>query len=291
MIRLVFLVLFVTVHAANPASQAQPLPCPSRVPYGANEQAGHTVTVNGIRLYYETYGKGRPLLLIHGNGGSIGGARCQIPYFSRSYRVIVTDSRAHGRTEDGTGPLTYEQMADDLAAMLRQTNTGPVDIIGQSDGAILGLLLAIHHPALVSKLVAFAPNLRPDNTALVDWFLPSTIKARDDAEAMLAKGDRSQNWSRIKRQNQLMLDEPHIPVADLRRIEAPTLLMGSDEDAITLEHFIEMYRALPKGHLAILPGTTHVALVQKPELFNSTAERFLKEPFNRPTTKAAFGVK
>lgn len=288
--RFVFLALFVAALEANPASQAQPLPCPSRVPYGANDKAGHTVTVNGIRLYYETYGTGRPLLLIHGNGGSIGGARCQIPYFSRSYRVIVTDSRAHGKTEDGSGPLTYQQMADDLAAMLRQTNTGPVNIIGQSDGAILGLLLAIHHPTLVSKLVAFAPNLRPDDTAFMDWVRPSMVKARDDADAMLAKGDTSQNWARIKRHNQLMLDEPHIPVSDLRRIETPTLLMASDADMINLEHFIEIYRALPKGHFAILPGTTHLALFQKPELFNNTAERFLKEPFDRPTTKAAFGV-
>jgi pimeloyl-ACP methyl ester carboxylesterase len=281
--------VFVLQGAARLAA-GQPVPCPSSIPFGQNPKAGHMATVNGIRMYYESYGKGQPLLLIHGNGGFIAAWRCQILYFSRSYRVIVADNRAHGRTDDGTGPLTYEQMADDLAAMLDQAKAGPVDIIGHSDGGILGLLIAIRHPSQVKKLVASGPNLRPDATALVDWFVPSTEKIAKEAEAMMAKDDRSKNWRRIRRQNELMLNEPHIPLADLRRIEAPTLILGADDDMIRLEHFVEIYRNVPKSHLAILPGATHLVPTQQPEIYNAFAERFLKQPFVRPTTKQAFGV-
>lgn len=91
-----------------------------------------TSCLPGIHMYYETYGTGPSVLLIHGNGGSIYGMRCQIAYFSRSYHVIAADNRAHGKTTDGESPLTYEQMADDLAALLEQLKVGSVDIIGHS---------------------------------------------------------------------------------------------------------------------------------------------------------------
>jgi pimeloyl-ACP methyl ester carboxylesterase len=107
---------------------------------------------------------------------------------------------------------------------------------------------------------------------------------------MIVKGDRSQTWPRIKRQNELMLNEPHISVADLQRIEAPTLILGADDDAISLEHFIEIYRNVPKAQLAILPGATHLVPAEQPEIYNAFAERFLRQPFTRPTTKQAFGV-
>jgi pimeloyl-ACP methyl ester carboxylesterase len=165
-------------------------------------------------MYYETYGSGPPLLLIHGNGGSIWGMRCQISYFSPSYRAIAADSRAHGKTEDGSDRLTYEQMADDLAGLLSEIKVNSAEIIGQSDGAILALLLAIRHPSKVKKIVANSPNLRPDDTALAAWALPLMQKALGQANAMIAKGDLSRNWLRIKRWNELMLNEPHMPTAD-----------------------------------------------------------------------------
>jgi pimeloyl-ACP methyl ester carboxylesterase len=135
--------------------------CPTPVAYGQNAAAGHTAKVNGIAIYYETCGSGPPLLLIHGNGGSIFSMRCQIPFFSASYMVIAADSRSHGKTEDGSGRLTHEQMADDLAGLLDTMHVDSVDVIGQSDGGILPLLLALRHPAKVRALVASSPNLRP----------------------------------------------------------------------------------------------------------------------------------
>ena len=275
---------------ASSAAAAPPVPCPSKIPFGDNPRAGRTAMVNGVRIYYEVYGTGPPLLLIHGNGGSIGGWRCQIQRFSRWYRVIVTDSRAHGKSGDGEGALTYEQMAEDIAGVLETARIGPVDIIGQSDGAILGLLLAIHHPAAVKKLVASGPNLRPDGDILADWFIPSTKQAVQNADAMLARNDRSDAWLRIKRRNELMLNEPHIPVTSLRSIQAPTLVTGGDDDAILPEHFLEIFRALPHAQLAIFPGATHIVFYEQPETYNAVVERFLRRPFARPTTKQSFGI-
>jgi pimeloyl-ACP methyl ester carboxylesterase len=276
-------VVLLFLLALSPTAYAQSQPCATPFHYGENDAAGHFATVNGIRLYYEIYGDGPPLLLIHGNGGSIWGARCQIAHFSRTYRVIAADSRAHGRSGDGNGRLTYEQMANDLAVLLSEVNVDSVDIIGQSDGGILALLLAIRYPSKVKKIVANSPNIRPDGQA--GWNFPLQRQMRDQANAMIAKGDHSQNWSRIKRWNELMLMEPHIAVAALHGIQAPVLISGADDDAIKPEHLLEIYRNLPRAQLSIMPGTTHFLNQEEYERYNQMAERFLTSPFVRPSTK------
>jgi pimeloyl-ACP methyl ester carboxylesterase len=278
-------VILLFLLVLGPSAIGQPQPCPTEFHYGENPVAGHFAVVNGIRMYYEIYGGGPPLLLIHGNGGSIWGMRCQIAHFSHSYRVIAADNRAHGKSDDGRGPLRYEQMADDLASLLTEIKVDSADIIGQSDGAILALLLAIHHPRIVKKIVANAPNLRPDETAIAAWAFPLMQKALDEANAMIEKGDRSRNWSRIKRWNELMLNEPHISLDELRRIQVPILISGADDDIIRTEHLFEIYRNLPRTQLAIMPGATHDLHQHQYEPFNAIAERFLKTPFARPTTR------
>ncbi len=261
----------------------KPGPCVSSTPYGQNAAAGQRASVNGISMYYETYGSGPSLLLIHGNGGSIDAMRCQIEYFSSNHRVIAPDSRSHGKTDNGPGSLTYEQMADDMASLLAELKVDKVDVIGQSDGAILGLLLAMRHPSKVRALVASSPNLRPE--AIVDWAVPVIQGDLKKAELMLAKGDKSQDWVRVKQWDDLMLHEPHIPVSDLKLIQAPVLIMGGDDDIIRLDHLLEMYRNIPLAQLCIVPGATHFMLREQHDLYNLMAERFLRQPFLRPTSK------
>ena len=282
--RLVIVLLLFLLLVSSASGQSQP--CPTEFHYGENPAAGHFAVVNGIRMYYETYGSGPPVLLIHGNGGSIWGMRCQITHFSRSYRVIAADSRAHGKSEDGTGGLTYEQMADDLDALLTQINVSSVDIIGQSDGAILALLLAIRHPSKVKKIVANSPNIRSDDTAFAAWVFPLMQKALDQANVMIAKGDHSKNWSRIKRWNELMLREPHIPISELHRIQVPVLISGADDDIIKAEHLLEIYRNLPHAQLSIMPGATHDLHQDQYGRFNAMAEALFENPFTRPKTEA-----
>jgi len=144
--------------------EAQPAAAPaprttSVIPYGSNSAAGHTFTHDGVRLYYEVYGSGEPLLMVHGNGGSIGDLAAQIAHFRQRFKVIAMDSRDQGKSADSKEKLTYEKMTDDLAALLDHLKSEPVNVLGWSDGGIEALLLGIRHPAKVKKLVAMAANL------------------------------------------------------------------------------------------------------------------------------------
>ena len=153
-------------------NRAQDLRMPAQVPpkrqvrYGSNPAAGKTFTHDGVSLYYEVYGSGEPVLLVHANGGSIASFRAQIECFRQHYKVIAMDSRDQGRSADSPDKITYEKMTDDLAALLDHLQTGPVNVLGCSDGAIEALLLGIRHPEKVKKIAAMAANLNPTEEAL-----------------------------------------------------------------------------------------------------------------------------
>ena len=134
--------------------------------YGKNKAVGKYYSIRGFKMYVETYGQGKPLLFIHGNGGSINNFTKNIPYFATKYKVIIADSRAHGKSVDPTDSLSYEMMADDYAALLDQMKIDSAYVVGWSDGGINGLLMAIRHPGKVRKLAITGANLRPDTTAV-----------------------------------------------------------------------------------------------------------------------------
>jgi pimeloyl-ACP methyl ester carboxylesterase len=254
-----------------------------RTPYGQNTSAGAFEVVNGIRLYVETYGKGQPMLQIHGNGESIASMGHQIRFFSDRYRVIAADSRGHGKSDMGGGRLTYEQMAEDLNALLEKRGLKSVYVLGWSDGGILGLLLAIHHPDKVGRLAIMGANLNP--AGAYDWANDLVAAKEKQIAAMIAKGDTSQPWSRLKQLFDLLGTQPNIPVAQLKTVKAPTLVMAGDRDVIADVHTLEIFHNLPDAHLAIFPGATHMIPWQNPALFNQTVETFLTTPFTKPDTK------
>src|SRR5215471_12154573 len=139
------------------------------IKYGDNPEAGGYKKVNGINMYYEIYGSGKPLVFLHGSGGSIRNARPKIDYFKQYFKVIAIDSRAHGKSVDSTTKeLTYEQMASDIKVLLDSLNIDSAYVSGQSDGAILGLLIAINYPKKISKLATYGANLFPGKEAIVD---------------------------------------------------------------------------------------------------------------------------
>ncbi|NTV84138.1 MAG: alpha/beta hydrolase [Bacteroidales bacterium] len=135
------------------------------IPYGNNQDVGNYLVLNGVRLYYEIYGKGEPLVLIHGNGGNIEAMKYQIEYFSKNYRVIVMDCRGRGKSELGQDSLTYMQMTEDIVALLDYLRVYSTYVIGRSDGGIIGLLMGIYFPGKVKKIAAYGANLWPDTTA------------------------------------------------------------------------------------------------------------------------------
>jgi pimeloyl-ACP methyl ester carboxylesterase len=245
-------------------------------PYGNNSAAGHTTTLNGIRLYFEIYGAGAPLVVLHGNGGSISALDHQIDFFRSHRQVIAIDSRGHGRSGMGPGRLTYEQMAADVAALLAQLQTGPADVLGWSDGGIVTLLLALHHPAAVRRIALSGANLSPDDLAPGD--LAGLTADLRTAREKLAAGDRSRPWDIVGQQLQLMVTQPHITAADLARITAPALVLAGEHDIISAEHTRRIAAGLPHAELHIFPGAGHGALQEVPEAFNAIVEQFFAAP-------------
>jgi pimeloyl-ACP methyl ester carboxylesterase len=251
----------------------------SEIPYGNNKNAGSYAVLNGVRLYYESYGIGEPLILLHGNGGSIGGMKYQIEYFSKQYKVIVMDCRGRGKSELGKDSLTYMQMTRDVASLLSYLHLDSTYVIGRSDGGIIGLLLGIFFPGKVKKIAAFGANLWPDTTALYPHEVEAIRRERKHAEEMIVRKDTSQNWYLIQQRYRLMEFQPHISAEDLQKIQSPVLVLSCDRDLIQEEHTLFIYRNISKSNLCIFPGETHWITGTNPELFNSTVAKFFAEPF------------
>ena len=249
------------------------------IPYGNNARAGHVITVRGARIYYETYGKGRPLVLIHGNGGNIAWMKPQIEFFAQRYQVLVMDCRGRGRSELGKDSLSYLQMAEDIVAMLDQAHADSACIVGRSDGGIIALLLAIHHPEKVCKVAAFAANLTPDTSALYPFFHREVRADRKQADSMLARGDTTRNWKVLQQRNRLMEFQPQITREQLQRIHCPVLVLSTDRDIIPEEHTLFIYRSIPKSNLCIFTGENHYMTASNAALFNATVAKYFEEPF------------
>ncbi len=238
---------------------------------------GTYAVVNGINMYYEQYGEGDPILLIHGNGGSTESFDGQIAFLSRKYKVIVADSRGQGRSTNNADSLTYELMAEDFYLFLEQLELDSVNIVGWSDGGIIGLILARDYPEKVKKLVAVGANLRPDTTAVSEALLDWTRMKMEQAQDSVAAGKKS--FATEEMLMRLMLHHPNIDVADLHDIKAPVMVVAGDHDLIKVTHTVEIYENLPHAQLAIYPGATHNLMLESPQLFNNAVLRFFSRPY------------
>ena len=261
-------------QASPPARAKTQAIAKALVKYGSNPAAGRTFSHDGVNLYYEVYGTGEPLLLVHGNGSSIGELKAQIDHFLKRYRVIAMDSRDHGKSGDSPDEITYEKMTDDLAALLDHLGTGPAYVLGWSDGGIQGLLLGIRHPAKVKKIAAMAANLTPDGLH------PETLTLiRSMLGSMSAATKETPQGRREFKVTQMMLGEPQIDFKALEKITAPAIVLAGDHDAIRDEHTLEIYHHIPNAQLVIFPNATHMIPYDDSVLFNTTVERFFRAPF------------
>ncbi len=248
----------------------------SKLPnYGNNPSAGHYLSTRGIKLYYEIYGKGAPLLLLHGNGGSIADFKYQIPFFSKHYKVIAVDSRAQGKSRDSNDSLTYEMMTDDFNTLFDSLHLDSSYVIGWSDGGINALLLAIRHPDKVKKLAITGANLIPDTSVFTAECNQSSIQYLKKLKAAVLD---SSTKNRIKVFH-LMEVEPNIPLGDLHKIKCPVLVMAGDHDAIKTAHTVQIYENIQKAYLSIFPATGHAATQSAKDDFNLKVVNFFSQPY------------
>ncbi|MDQ6761997.1 MAG: alpha/beta hydrolase [Bacteroidota bacterium] len=242
-----------------------------KVSYGQNTEAGKYFDIRGIKMYYEIYGEGKPLLMLHGNGGSIKSFSNTIPYFASKYKVIAVDSRAQGKTIDSKDSLSFEMMADDVAALLDALHIDSAYVLGWSDGGINALLLAMRHPAIVIKLASSGANLWPDSTAFnpLAWL---DSKAEYDS-----LNDLIPNTPKEKSDHKLfMLDwqQPHITLQALQSIQCPALIIAGDHDVISDEHTRLIAQSIPKSTLWIVPNSGHATLKEHKDEFNKKVDSF-----------------
>ena len=241
---------------------------------------GEYVDIAGLSTWYDAAGEGDPLVLLHGGLCTNETWAAQIPAFAERYRVLAPERRAHGHTPDVDGPLTYDDMASDTIGFLETVVQGPAHLVGWSDGGVVGLLVAIARPDLVRKLVPIsasfdvAGSVQDAEGLFGDADDPGLETLRGPYEA--SSPDGAAHWPVVfAKFIEMVSTQPHISTDDLGRIRAPTLIVASDDDLVSLEHTNELYRSIPGAELAILPGTSHALVFEEADLLNRIVLDFL----------------
>ncbi|MES2110781.1 MAG: alpha/beta hydrolase [Bacteroidota bacterium] len=274
--------LFMTAMLVQAAFAQDPRKDMDTTHYGRNEAVGKYADIRGFKMYYEVYGKGEPLLIIHGNGGSINNFVYQIPYFAKNYQVIIADSRSQGKSIDHTDSLTYEMMTDDLNALMDKLNVKQANVIGWSDGGIEGLMLAMRHPDKVKKLAVTGANLWPDTSAVDKFVYDYAFKQNKIAADTIKKiKNLTPEMKDQVKLLHLLTYEPHIKLEDVRKITCPTLVISGDHDVIRVKHSLLIADNITSSYLWILPNSGHSTPLYYKDMFNLVVGDFFAKPFRK----------
>lgn len=220
-------------------------------------------TVNGLRMYYEEHGNGPPLVLLHGGGSTVQTSfGAIIPTLARAHHLIAPEQQAHGHSGDRDRPLSFEQMADDTAALLAELGVAQADVLGFSNGGVVAIELALRHPRLVRRLILCSSFYAHAGMPPQFWqgFSHATMAdmPRPLRAALVASApDPAEVPARFAKMVALMQAFQDIPDSSLRAIAARTLVMVGDRDVMSVEHDARLARLLPHGELAVMPGSGH----------------------------------
>jgi pimeloyl-ACP methyl ester carboxylesterase len=241
-----------------------------------------TVDLPGVRTWYAEHGSGEPLVYLHGGISDAAELDPVLHSYAERFHVFTPERRGHGHSPDTPGPFDFATFADDTAAFLDRVVGGPADLVGYSDGAITALHVALRRPDLVKRLVLISGQYHADG------LLPGLF-GEDPAvtAAALAASPMGAHHAQVSPEGpehfavlvgkviELSRVQPRLDVAELARVRARTMVVSGDDDAVALEHTVALYRGIPDAELAVVPGTSHVLLVEKPELLARLVLDFL----------------
>ena len=240
-----------------------------RIEVDGLEGKGYYLETDWGKTYYEIYGEGQPLLILHGNGGSSKSKRYMTKEFAQNHLVIAMDARCHGNSTCPESDLDYFELAEDVYNLMEHLGHEKYAIWGHSDGGILGLILGYTHTDKIDRMLLSGAN------AQLQGLEPELIEIMSNFERI--------KDPMMKKHIKLMYDQKPIPVSELKKVSVPVMLMVGDRDAVKLDHTLDMFKALPMAQLCVLPGTTHFIENEKKEQLIYWFNEFEK-PFKKPST-------
>lgn len=256
----------------------------AQVPYGNNPAAGKYFNTGDANIYYEVYGSGRPLVLLHGGiYGYISDFESLIPELSKEYMVIAIATRGHGKSELGHQPLSYGLLASDAYKVTRHISSDSVILIGFSDGADQAYYIAADHPEAVKKLVAIGGNF-----GAVDFSggrkefmdeLNADYMRKNEPPFLTARKKMMPEPARydefINKMAEMWREKVYVTKEKIAAIQCPALIVAGEGDGCPAEKYVSLYRLLKKGHLAIVPGSDHLVLIRQPKLTSDIIWSFI----------------
>jgi pimeloyl-ACP methyl ester carboxylesterase len=262
-------------------------------PAFAQEPVGDRVEVNGMQMYYEVSGAGEPLVVLHGAYMNIPTMGRIIPMLAETHKVYALEFQGHGRTEDIDRPITYPNLADDVAAFMDKVGIEKADVFGYSMGSAAGLQLAIRHPEKVNRLVAAsvaydASGWQPAFRDFIPQMTPEFFVGTPMEDAWKQLAPDPDGFRAVVEKLIQLEKEPMAWEAEVKELKTPVLVIAGDADVATLEHTVALFRLLgggdmgdmgqplPQSRLAVLPATSHTAVITQPELLHAVIEPFLK---------------
>ncbi|MEA2513351.1 MAG: hypothetical protein QOJ59_2838 [Thermomicrobiales bacterium] len=266
------------VATAQDATPAAVEPPQNLLPATWDEAEGQTVEINGVDIYYEVYGQGDPVFLLHGGLANGTYYAYQIPVLAAKYQLIVMDSRGHGRSSFDEQPISYELMASDVLGLMDHLGIQKADIVGWSDGGIIGLEIAIHNPDRLNKVVAYGANFDPTGVRLDVGtnarFNAFIERAAEDYQTLSPHPERWDEF--LNNISNMWATQPNYTEDQLKAITTPFLILdGAEEEAIDLNQTKLMALLIPGAELNLMPGTGHFAMFEKPDEFNQIVLDYL----------------
>jgi len=257
------------------------------------QTVGNRVKVNGMQMYYEISGAGDPLIVLHGAYMNIPSMGAIIPKLAKTHKVYALELQGHGRTTDIDRPITYQNLADDVAAFMDAVGLPKADVFGYSMGSAAALQLAIRHPDKVNKLVAAsvaydAKGFQPAFTAMIPSMTPEMFENTPMPAEYKKLAPNPNGFPELARKLIQLEKEPMAWEADVRKLKLPVLVIAGDADVATLEHTVSLFRLLgggeagdmgkplPASRLAVMPATSHTSVITQPNLLMAFIEPFLK---------------